>query len=163
MGKRAIEAPRGDIYKVLPEDVVVVTDPKNPLYDERVHMPVPETLIRNIMAKGVLHQIRIRKNDEQKWEVVVGRQRVRATAEANRRLKEEGKPPIKLDATIVRGEDRDIYGVVVSENEHRTDDSPMAKAKKAQRMEDLGSSEEEICNSFGISKQNGLSQVGWVK
>ena len=37
-----------DAYMYDPETLVLVTDEKSPLYDERVHLPVNEKLVANI-------------------------------------------------------------------------------------------------------------------
>ena len=37
-----------DAYMFDPDDLVLVTDEKSPLYDERVHPPVSESLVLNM-------------------------------------------------------------------------------------------------------------------
>src|SRR5512143_1919662 len=90
-----------DAYMFDPEDLVLVTDEKSPLYDERVHLPVNEALVMNMLfapdgvPQGVLEPITAVRNPETgKVEVVVGRQRVKAAREANKRLKKRGEEPI---------------------------------------------------------------------
>src|ERR1700743_1127639 len=69
-----------------PKDLTIVTDERSPLYDERVDLPVDEALVDSIVDQGVLEAILVRKNPETgKTEVVNGRQRGRATVEANKR------------------------------------------------------------------------------
>jgi ParB family chromosome partitioning protein len=150
--KTAIDAPRSNLFLVEPENLVLVTDKNHPLYDERVNWPVDDAMVNNIMWRGVIEPIGVRKNGET-LEVVYGRRRVKAACEANLRLRSQGKDLIRIKCEIVRGEDKDLFGVLSSENEHRRDDSPLAKARKAQRMADLGASEQEICLAFGITSQ----------
>lgn len=85
--KTAIDAPRENMFRVEPEKMVLVTDENHPLYDPRVHLPLRENLVLNIMAHGVKEPILIRKNGDT-FEVVDGRQRVKHAIEANKRLNE---------------------------------------------------------------------------
>ncbi len=148
-----------DAYMFDPEDVVLVTDEKSPLYDERVHLPVNEALVMNMLfapdgvPQGVLEPITVVRNPETgKVEVVVGRQRVKAAREANKRLKKRGQEPIRVPAMIQRVNPYRAMGILISENEHRQDDTPLGKAKKAQRYLDLGRDHKEIAVLFGISE-----------
>lgn len=136
-----------------PEDLVLVEEPGHPLYDDRVKLPVSESLVRNIMYHGVLETIVVRKNPETgKTEVVAGRQRVKAVREANRRLREQGAEPIMIPATVRRGDDGSLAGVMVSENEQREDDTPLGRAKKMSNLLALGKTEEDLCILFGCTK-----------
>ena len=140
-----------DQFQFDPNDLVLVVDPKHPLYDKRVHLPVKESLVRNIMAFGVIEPIVVRKNPETgEVEVVAGRQRVMACREANRRLIAQGLEPHWIPAIVRRGECTSLMGVMASENEHREDDSPVGRAEKMQRMLDMGRSEEEVAVTFGL-------------
>jgi hypothetical protein len=95
-----------DIYYFDPDDVVLVTDESSPLYDERVHLPVKEELVINMMyapdgevPQGVLKVCVGRRNPETgKVEITDGRQRAKACREANRRLKKT----IRLRARVLR-------------------------------------------------------------
>ena len=136
-----------------PEDLVLVEDPAHPLFDERVKLPVSENLVRNIMHQGVIETVVVRKNPETgKTEVVAGRQRVKATREANRRIREQGGEPILVPATIRRGDDGALAGIMVSENEIREDDTPLGRAKKMERLLSRGKSEDELAILFGCTK-----------
>ena len=75
-----------------PENLHLVTDKTHPLYDERVHLPIEEGMVLNIAELGVLEPIIVWKDPETGLSCVVdGRQRVRHTLEANKRLLKEGK------------------------------------------------------------------------
>lgn len=127
--------------------------PEHPLYDERIKMPLDEGLVRNIRKFGVLETVTVRKNGE-RVEVVAGRQRVRATREANRRNSEEGLQPILVPVFVKRPRsDGDALGVMISENENRQDDDPLTRAAKASRLLDFGATEEDVAIAFGISRQ----------
>jgi ParB family chromosome partitioning protein len=147
-----------DAYMFDPDDLVLVTDEKSPLYDERVHLPVNEALVLNMLhapdgvPQGVLEPITAARNAETgKIEVVVGRQRVKAAREANKRLRKKGQEPIRVPAMLRRTNPHGAMGILISENEHRQDDTPIGRAKKAQRYLDLGRDESEIAVLFGIS------------
>lgn len=147
-----------------PETLTLVTDPKHPLFDERVNLPVSEPLVLNILAHGVLEPVLVRKNPETgDVEVVVGRQRVKACREANKRLKAQGLEPFQIPGIVKRADDGGLAGMVVSENEIREDDSPIGRAKKAQRLFDLGKTEEQIAIYFGCSKQTVKNMVALLE
>ena len=144
-----------------PEDVVLVEDEKHPLYDERVHLPVDEALVLNIMYQGVIEPIVVRKNTENgKTEVVVGRQRTKACREANKRLKAKGEKTIMLPATVRRGEDAKLASVMISENEIRQDDSPITRAKKMARLLEMGCTEDDLAITFGCTKATIKNALG---
>lgn len=147
-----------DAYMFDPEDLVLVMDEKSPLYDERVKLPLDEALVLNIMfapdgvPQGVLEPVNVARNAETgKVEVIDGRQRVKAAREANKRLKKKGLEPVWVPAMIKRTNPHSAMGMLISSNEHRQNDSPLGKAKKAQRYIDLGRDESEIATLFGIS------------
>jgi hypothetical protein len=85
---------------------------------------------------------------------VDGRGRVRAALEANRRLEAEGKQPIRVPAIVKRGQDAEMFGVLISANECRREDSPLAKSEKALRLINMGKSTAEVAIAFGVSRQS---------
>lgn len=150
-----------DVYMFDPDDVVLVEDEKSPLYDERVHLPLDPHLVDNILfapdgiAQGVLEPGLVRRNNETgKVEVVDGRQRVKALREANKRLKKQGMELLRFPGMVQRANDHRLMGMLISANEHRQNDSPMGRAKKAQRYIDLGRDESEVATLLGISAQS---------
>ena len=61
-----------------PENLHLVTDKTHPLYDERIHLPISEAMVLNIMDQGVLEPIIVWKDPETGLSCVVdGRQRRR--------------------------------------------------------------------------------------
>jgi len=137
------------------ESLVLVDDEGHPLYDPRVHLPLEETMVLNIMAGGIFEPIIVRKNGEHKGkpivEVVDGKQRVKHAREANRRLKAQGKEPVLVPAVRRRGEDADLFGVMVSTNDIRRDDSPLARARKCARYMAFGRTETQASVTFGVT------------
>ncbi|MBN3822297.1 hypothetical protein G3O00_01520 [Burkholderia sp. Ac-20384] len=141
-----------------PEDLTLVTDPASPLFDERVHWPVNENMVRNIMFQGVLQAIEVSKNPETgDIEVVTGRQRVKAAREANRQLRDQGRPPVHVPASVrkVTAGRRalDLSSAMVSENAIRQEETPLTIAAKMSRQVQMGRSEEEIGILFGCNPQ----------
>jgi ParB family chromosome partitioning protein len=43
---------RGDVLNFKPEMLSVITDPKHPLYDERIELPVDEAMVLSIMRRA---------------------------------------------------------------------------------------------------------------
>jgi ParB family chromosome partitioning protein len=149
---------KDDSFKFSPEKLVVVTDKKHCLYDERVHLPLNESLVKSIMVRGVIVPVVIRLNGKREdgtpiVEVVDGRQRVRAAVEANKRLAAEGKETVLVSTTRRRGEAADLAGVMISTNELREGDDLLTKARKLQRYLAMGRDEEDAAIAFGCSVQ----------
>lgn len=151
MAKQAIEgASRLNAFLIEPERLVIIEDPKHALYDERVKLPLDEKLVLNVAAYGVKQPIIVTKDGDH-LVVVDGRQRARAAVEASKRLVKEGKEPLRVPVMLQRGEDADLFGVSVFLNELRQSDDIIVKAKKAQRLLDMGKSEAEVALAFGVT------------
>lgn len=153
--KQAIEgASRLNAFAMDPEDLILIEDKAHPLYDPRVNLPINEGMVRSIMQNNVIKAIIVRK-DGKNIEVVDGRQRTKAACEANRRLKKEGRDPLRVPVMVRRGDDGDLFGVTIATNEHRTSDDVVTKANKALRfVQQLGRSEKEAAIHFGVSEQS---------
>jgi ParB family chromosome partitioning protein len=116
-----------------PENLHLVTDKTHPLYDERVHLPIEEGMVLNIAELGVLEPIIVWKDPETGLTcVVVGRQRVKHTLEANKLRLKEGKDPLLVPGVVKRGSANQMAKYMVSENEIRQADTPLGRAKKCQ-------------------------------
>jgi len=152
MGK-AFEAPRSDLYSFDPEILCIQTDEEHPLYDPRIRLPLDDALVRNIMFYGVIEPVVITKETGNPV-VVAGRRRVLHAREANKRLHEQGKDPIRVKCEIRRGDRKDLFGVSLAENEGRIDETPMGRARKLQRFLNFGGTEEEAAITFGVTEQS---------
>jgi ParB family chromosome partitioning protein len=149
-----------DVYFFDPNDLVLVKDKDDLLYDARVEDAVNEDLVANLMYMpdgktpiGIIEPVIGRRNGESgKIEVVAGRDRVKAAREANRRFKSMGGPQIRVPVWIRRMDDSSVLASLVSENEHRRADSPLNRAKKLLRYMNLGHDEEEAAALFGVSE-----------
>lgn len=146
-----------NLLDFLPEALTLITDPHHPLYDERVHLPLDEAMIANIDTLGVLQPILVQKNPETGLiEVIVGRQRVKHTAEVNRRRIERGAPVLYVPGvarTYSRTSPNAVFDLTISENELRQGDSPMVKAAKMGRARDHGRDDDAIATLFGCTKE----------
>jgi ParB family chromosome partitioning protein len=134
-----------------PKELVIVTDPDEPFYDERWKLPLNEGLVLNMMEFGVIESISVAKRGQQ-FIVADGRQRVKNLIEANRRLVEQGKEPFLIECSVKHGDDDTLEGLSIS-TFIRTDDSILGKAKKAVRRITSGKSFERVGLEFGVSHQ----------
>lgn len=156
MGRQALDAPRKQYFLLDPNvDLIIIgLDTKDgeehALYDPRIKLPIDKNLVKNIAAIGVKKPVLVRKNGDL-IEVVDGRQRVRAAREANLTLEVEGKEPVRVPCIIERGDDHDLFGILISTNEHVQGDTPLGKAEKLRRYMAMGRSEDEASVMFGVS------------
>jgi len=134
---------RKDLLNFDPDDLELIEDPNHILFDPRVHLPVDEGFVESI-SKGISTPIRVRRNGD-KMQVVVGRQRVKAARIAKKRGVE-----ILVPAWVVRGTDAELYDMIVEENEQREDTPPTMRALQAQKLLNLGRSEEEVAKRFRV-------------
>lgn len=147
MAKTAFAASRIAAFTADPNDLVLIEDPKHPLYDIRVTLPIDPGLFASINRRGVVKAVIVRKIDGRPV-VLDGRQRVKTARAVNKKRKEEGLPLIKVPFTERKGDMADAFGVTVELNEHRTDDELRTKIEKAQRLHQLGYSETDIAEAF---------------
>ena len=164
MTKQAIEgAARGSLLMVDPFVLFLVgadrrpdgrfDGPEHPLFDERALEPPDEALVASIMAVGVLEPIIFRNNGDRP-EIVFGRRRTVAAREASKRLQAAGHSSLLIGAIHRRGSDAVTIESSVAENEIRRGDTPLLRARKAQRMIARGMDEGTIARAFGCSMQS---------
>jgi ParB-like chromosome segregation protein Spo0J len=148
-----------DVWMMDPEDLVLVVDGKAVLYDERVEEPYDEEFVQSIMVVvdgapiGIIHPVTGRRDRESgKVEIVVGRGRVTGAREANKRYKRQGLPfRIRVPVWIKRVGDSHALAMLIIENEHRRPDTPLNRARKAQRYINLGHDAKEVAALFGVT------------
>lgn len=147
------EVKRSDCLWFDPEDLVLVTDKDSPFYDPRVELSVNDELVANILydMQGVLEPVGICKDGTDPI-VLYGRQRVKAARKANVKLLKKGLPPLRVPCIIKKGDEANLFGISISENEHRLDDSVIAKAKKLQRYYSFGGTKKGAAEIFGVSQ-----------
>ncbi len=158
MAKNSIDAygasGKTNVLMFEPEKLHLVTDKTHPLYDERIHLPISEAMVLNIMDQGVLEPIIVWKDPESGLACVVdGRQRVRHTLEANKRLVKQGESPLLVPAVTKRGSAVRMAQAMVSANEIRQADTPLGRAKKMADALERGHDEDDLALMFGVSVQ----------
>lgn len=151
--KSALDGSRSNMFNMDPEALIIADDPQHPLYDgDRTSMALDEGLVANIKAIGVIEPVVVAKVDGQ-YVVVAGRQRIRAAREANVRLKAEGQPQRTVRTIIQEGQPQQLFAMMVAENEARISDTPLAKARKLQRLLGMGYTEDQAAVIFKVTKQ----------
>ncbi|QCP50178.1 hypothetical protein FAZ95_13910 [Trinickia violacea] len=160
MAKNSIDAygaqGKTNVLTFDPDDLVLVTDESHPLYDSRVHLPLDESMVRNIDYQGVIQAIEVSKNTETgDIEVVTGRQRVKNAREANRRRRARGEPIRLVPAVVRRLKPHErasvLSAAMVSENAIRQQETPITRAEKMARQQAMGRSDEDIAILFGCN------------
>lgn len=142
-----------------PATLTIVGDKASELNDPDSSARAPEWMVKSIMALGVQVPIIVRKNGEDARgvpivEVVDGRQRVRATLEANRRLGQlSGDEQRFVPGIRTRGAAEDMMAVMILTNALRKQETPVSKARKAQRYIGYGKSVGEAADLFGVKPQ----------
>lgn len=155
MGKAAFKAKRSDMFRFDPDELVLVEDEDDFLSDsERRKIPLEEleSLVRSIMVRGVIEPVVVTKRGDRPV-VVDGRQRVKASREANRRLAAEGAQTVLVPCVLRTGDSKDLAAVSVAANEIRRAESVLARARKASRLLNLGLDEGEVADAFGVTTQ----------
>lgn len=158
MAKNSIDAygasGKSNVLFFDPTRLHLVNDPAHALYDDRIHLPLDEGMVLNIMDQGVLEPIIVWKDPETAQVCVVdGRQRVRHTLEANQRLVQEGKEPLLVPGVTRRGSAVRMSQAMVSANEIRRADTPLGRARKMSAMMERGHDEKDLALVFGCSQQ----------
>lgn len=161
MGKTAFDsASRGNVYNFDPDDLVLIEDPKHPLFDPRVLKTPKPRMIASIIANGVLQPINVIKDGDRAL-VSAGRQRVKAAREANKQLRAKGLEPVTVPAVYKKGMNEEQGAETAAiENAIREDETLLEKAAKALRLsatrpiakvaEIFGVSEVTINNWLGL-------------
>lgn len=174
MGGHLLDGKRETLYRVDPETLTIIgvdtkDGPEHQLWDERIKLPLEESMVKNIMALGVREPVIVvveGKGDERRAVVVDGRRRVMHCREANKRLAKQGEPLLQIPLVAEKGmSESDQMMLAASLNDIRTDDPVIVKAAKAARMKVRGASYEDIALAFGVEPQtvamwvniNGLS------
>ena len=150
--KQALDGARLNAFAMDPADLMIISDRKHPLFRESAVEPIPEEYVAAIMAKGVIEAVIVRKVDGDPV-VIDGRKRVRGALEANKRLKAEGAPLIFVPVMIRKGDETDAVEVMGMLNAIRTEDSVFEKARWAQRLSQLGRTDDQIAALAGVTKQ----------
>lgn len=154
MGAQAFNSKRTQLFWLPPEDIIVVgwdtkDGPEHELWDKRAKLPVDEAMANNMAFLGkVLEPVSVRKNGEVA-EIVYGRQRVKAARRANELLRARGAEPILVPCQLDRARPDRVIGMMLSENRHRQDMSPLEEATMLARYMDHGHDEKDAAALLG--------------
>jgi ParB family chromosome partitioning protein len=93
-------------------------------------------MVLSIMALGVLEPIMVYRRPDTTFEVIAGRRRTRHAREANKRLVLLGEAPIKVPVVVKAARiSREMASVIdTTLNEHRENDPPSVKIRKAAKL-----------------------------
>jgi len=160
MAKHGKNGKRTDLFMIDPDDLVIIDDPKHHLYDQRAALALDESMVLNIMAYGVIEPVTVAREGDQTV-VVDGRRRVLHAREAKKRQAKAGEITVTVPCAVKRGTPGRLLGISRSANNFRVTDGPMTNALSAQRMLDLGQTEEEVAATFGIESTT-LKNI-WLK
>lgn len=132
-------------------DVVIVTDPSSPFYDERAMEPISSEMVDDVYELGIHTPPTVCQRPGpggvKMVFVVLGRQRFFTAHLANVRRVAAGEPA-RVVSCLLRNDldDMEIRKLIVSENEQRKADSLKNKVAKATR---LFQAERERCEADG--------------
>jgi len=152
MPKTNLTASRTPAFRLDPAKLIIITDPKHPLFDVSERHQIDEAMVRNIMCLGVKEPVLVSK-DGDRLRVVDGRRRVLHAVEANKRLTKQGEPPLEIPVMLEKGDDEHLASVMVSLNEMRRDDTPLTKARKAASQISRGVPRAQVLVSFGVTSR----------
>jgi ParB family chromosome partitioning protein len=150
---------RRDCLMMDPAVLVLVTEPKHPLYDPRVHLEPDDAFVASIDELGIIEPIECRRNGD-KLEVAIGRQRTKAARIVNERRAKRGEPPLRVPTLVQRATDSTFMKHILAENEGRRGDSVMMRAQKVQAFIAAGHTEEEAARACCTTVQTVQS---WLK
>lgn len=140
--KSALDAPRGDYYKLTDADLTRVKDTDHFLYQERVHHPPDESLARRFDKRAQTTGNTVVPGTLLAWHdkgtgltlLVDGRQRHAALALANTWRKKRGDEPLRIGTILCKTNDPVELAMLATEmNEHRLTDDPVTRSESMQR------------------------------
>jgi len=161
--RTALPGPRKNLHMMDPDELTLIgldtkDGPEHPLYDPRVHNEPPEWMIISVMDDGILENVEVRKvivnKGKERYEIVIGRKRVRAAREANKRLAKKGSElRVLVPTMLAKDDDLALFSHMVIENELREGTDVLQKAELAARMRRMGADDEMIAKKFGVTPQ----------
>lgn len=155
MSKDYGQQSKKDVLYFLPEQVDMITNPADELFDPRALNPWRESMVLDIMDNEVIKPTVIAPPREKggKPILVDGRQRYINLVECNRRRKEAGLDPYWLPCVWRKGDASTLLGVMVAANSHSTPVSVGQQAQLAQRLENGGKSVAQIAVRLNVTPQ----------
>lgn len=146
---------RGQMLLYDPDELDLVTDPSDPLYQPDVNDPIPDAFVRGIIKHGLKKPITLRRNGTDKdgraiLQVVDGRTGVRGTRLANQQLRKAGKPIVHVRGVVEKGlSDADAEDLMILLNTHRKVQDRVSLAQQLKRYLSHNHTEAEAKVTFG--------------
>jgi ParB family transcriptional regulator, chromosome partitioning protein len=150
--RKVFDTKTTDLFHFDPEEILFPESRNGALVDERSTLPVLESLVLDVMVRGIVEPVVVAKGDEGRPELIDGRQRVKAAIEANRRLAAQGAKLVLVPAVYRRCDELGAYAAMISANEHRQADDAIGRAKKLERFLALGATEDDAAVAFGVTR-----------
>ncbi len=150
VGEDGTKPGRSDEWHVDPRIITVVDDPKHPLYDKRIHLPIDEGLLSSIETEGVLEPLIVMMDGDLKL-LVAGRRRWKHAMELWKRQAAAKVPMaarIRVPIRLRRGTLAQAVVWMIDENEGGLADTMANRAMKAQRLLDLTGDKEFVAKKF---------------
>jgi ParB-like chromosome segregation protein Spo0J len=154
-------------------DTEHVSKAEHPLWQARARQRLEESFVLNLRKYGNHNAVKVRKVKtgpdvtDYVLEVVDGRQRVRGMREAALASRADGTVAPRLKLELEKGDEESLVGIMISLNNQRFDDSPVARAKEAADLvNSLGYEVKEVAVMYGKSPQtirNWLDLIGLDK
>lgn len=129
------------IIEIPTADLIMDLDVDSALYDKRSLLPPSINLMASIRRLGVITPITVCRTPRG-YVVVDGRRRVTAALAC-------AHPSVPC--VIQDGEELDHLGIMVAANELRLEDTPLNRARKAEKALDCGYDKIEIATWFGVA------------
>jgi hypothetical protein len=188
MGNKVQKPERADLLSIFkrgstsvdPHELTLITDKRDPMYDARVHLDVPDEDILNLAAVGFVQPVAVRLRGDDAV-IVDGVQRVkrsliinavtgtraytgnvqavkeaimrlsRSDSAVGRRIIDLCPKGVKVPISVHRGKEADAFAAKVSANEFRQGDPIIEKARKAQQLNNHGHDAADIAAMFRVS------------
>lgn len=157
---RSNELARGTFYWADPDELIIVgldtphkSREEHPLYDPRIHLPITEAEVNNVLYYGVKKTVIARREDALGLVMVDGRQRVRRARAAKKLQIERGEPTIRVPVMIEKGDDKHVFGLSRALNSGIKVDGPMTTARNVQFALSMGKTITEVANDLQVSEQ----------
>lgn len=151
----------GEILRMFPEDIVLVEDPADWLYDERIEEPLKPEFVADIKERGVQDPVTVYQDGEVKgvpqMKVVDGTRRLRAARLVNKDLKPADR--VTIPFRIMRGEQLNILEWKSAANAHREGESYYTKAKKIQRLMAHGANKTRCMRCMGLGSTSEVDKL----
>ncbi len=120
---------KGKRPEISHKEIHLFEDPKHPLWDPRIDLPLDEDTLADIRANGIRQNVLLWNDGGCLWPIA-GLQRIKYAIEIEKRYGEETGIPF----TIVNGTTGELLKMRAAENAHRINPSSMTNAYNARAL-----------------------------